>query len=754
MAASQRAATPAAARLQSPGDSSPGAQAAQSQREDPSEAATAAAAALRDEEDGEEAAPRAQARTQRERKRQRHRRREKQAPCQKPDVGLDPRTPGSRPGPKADFNTNISEVDEQTQISDEDFVDFSDICHSNEEYFRKLEELKAAHLETMAKLEKMYQNKLNLKVQPVIIREEASSVSSRSESEKNSYHPISLMTSSEPDLGPSSSLIMSSSEDELPNLEKEYPEKKRVVMSYAKELINNMWTNFSVEDYIRCEDAYFPAVEKTKKKPREWVPKITVPEPFQMMIREQRKKEENMKSKSDIEMVHQLLKKQEEESECKKKFRATPVPAFVFFPLYHDLVKQNEDRRKRLKEKNKEALLASQKPFKFIAREEQKQAIREKKLRDLFKSKKKTNRFKARPVPRSTYGSATKEKLKEEELYRDIMTQLKAQELLQNPSPLPSRSGHKSCAPRKLKRPEQPERLKCTHKFRCQIADFEKLPEGYQKHLSEQKCSKLPTSHKPPNLHAASTASTKREKILADIAADEEHSKETRSFLSPRNKSPGRSASAKPVPCNCPPPMPTVSSRGREQATRRSLEEKKMLEEERNRILTKQKQRMKELQKLLTIRAKAYDSHQSLAQMSKSRVKSLRKSEKERMREYQQELEEREEKLKNRPLLFERVAQKNARMAAEKRYSNTLKALGLSDEFVSKKGQSGKVFEYFSNQEMKNFTEDKESFDEEENVEERESGEENHFIDTNSQDSYKEKEETDEESGEEKSVKE
>uniref|UniRef100_A0A8C0TZ20 Protein FAM161A n=1 Tax=Canis lupus familiaris TaxID=9615 RepID=A0A8C0TZ20_CANLF len=586
MAASQRAATPAAARLQSPGDSSPGAQAAQSQREDPSEAATAADAALRDEEDGEEAAPRAQAR--------------------------------------ADFNTNISEVDEQTQISDEDFVDFSDICHSNEEYFRKLEELKAAHLETMAKLEKMYQNKLNLKVQPVIIREEASSVSSRSESEKNSYHPISLMTSSEPDLGPSSSLIMSSSEDELPNLEKEYPEKKRVVMSYAKELINNMWTNFSVEDYIRCEDAYFPAVEKTKKKPREWVPKITVPEPFQMMIREQRKKEENMKSKSDIEMVHQLLKKQEEESECKKKFRATPVPAFVFFPLYHDLVKQNEDRRKRLKEKNKEALLASQKPFKFIAREEQKQAIREKKLRDLFKSKKKTNRFKARPVPRSTYGSATKEKLKEEELYRDIMTQLKAQELLQNPSPLPSRSGHKSCAPRKLKRPEQPERLKCTHKFRCQIADFEKLPEGYQKHLSEQKCSKLPTSHKPPNLHAASTASTKREKILADIAADEEHSKETRSFLSPRNKSPGRSASAKPVPCNCPPPMPTVSSRGREQATRRSLEEKKMLEEERNRILTKQKQRMKELQKLLTIRAKAYDSHQSLAQMSKSRVKSLR----------------------------------------------------------------------------------------------------------------------------------
>ena len=34
--------------------------------------------------------------------RQRHRQREKQAPCGEPDVGLNPRTPGSQPEPKAD----------------------------------------------------------------------------------------------------------------------------------------------------------------------------------------------------------------------------------------------------------------------------------------------------------------------------------------------------------------------------------------------------------------------------------------------------------------------------------------------------------------------------------------------------------------------------------------------------------------------------------------------------------------------------
>ena len=34
---------------------------------------------------------------------------------------------------------------------------------------------------------------------------------------------------------------------------------------------------------------------------------ITVPELFQMMITEQKKKVENMESKSDIEIVHKLL---------------------------------------------------------------------------------------------------------------------------------------------------------------------------------------------------------------------------------------------------------------------------------------------------------------------------------------------------------------------------------------------------------------------------------------------------------------
>lgn len=55
---------------------------------------------------------------------------------------------------QADSSTNISGMDEQTRVSSEDFTDFSDMYHSNEECCKKLDELKAAHMATMAKLEK------------------------------------------------------------------------------------------------------------------------------------------------------------------------------------------------------------------------------------------------------------------------------------------------------------------------------------------------------------------------------------------------------------------------------------------------------------------------------------------------------------------------------------------------------------------------------------------------------------------------
>ena len=45
-----------------------------------------------------------------ERERQRHRQREKQVPCREPDVGLDPRSPGSGPGLKVALNHRATQA--------------------------------------------------------------------------------------------------------------------------------------------------------------------------------------------------------------------------------------------------------------------------------------------------------------------------------------------------------------------------------------------------------------------------------------------------------------------------------------------------------------------------------------------------------------------------------------------------------------------------------------------------------------------
>lgn len=462
--------------------------------------------------------------------------------------------------------------------------------------------------------------------------------------------------------------LSTTSEEELPNLEREAPRGSRMT-AYAKELINNMWTGFSVQDYIQ-HDSDFQTAKKTRRKPKTWVPTVTVPVPFQMTLREQKRREEALRARADLERDND----DDDDVECKRKFRANPVPPCLFLPLYEDLIRQKEERRRTARERNKAALLASQRPFKFIAREEQKQAVREKQLRDLFKSKRKTKRFKARPMPHSIYRSASNDKAKEEELFRNIRMQLRAQELLQNPS-WPYRP-----AGRPLRDPRSPGKPGGKHRCRCLSPDDGDFAENRRKEPSSEHCFLNPSAlYKQCGLQESPCDSAKRQKVLADMRAAEENLKETCwPYLSPRRMSPVRSPCAKPRPCLWSPPMPTLSSRGREQA--------------------------------------------------------IRECEKARMKEYRQELEERDEKLQKRPMLFERVAQRNARLAAEKHYSDTLKALGLSEEFVTEKGQGGKVSENITRPEPGSHTSDKESSYEEE----RENEEESSFLDANSQDSLKE----------------
>ncbi|XP_043367912.1 protein FAM161A isoform X2 [Dermochelys coriacea] len=608
----------------------------------------------------------------------------------------------------------------------EDWIDFPKMCHSNQEYYLKLEELKNAHLETMAKLENMYQNKLHLKgVQPLDNKDAAPSLCYRSIWDKSSFQPLNLHKSfSEPDLNNLSYSSLSDAELEL----EEENGSETGSLTFAKEQIEKMWDGFSVEDYVYHTKHSLPNSPTFKmmgKKQKEWSPKVTVPKPFQMTIREAKKKQQNVKSKSQIEMENNLLKKQlEEEAECQKKFRANPVPASVFLPLYHEIMERNEERRKFVKERSKDMLLASQRPFQFIKREEQRKEIRKMQLKDLSLPERKTKLFQAKPVPKSVYSPAINDKLKEEELYREIRIQMRAEELLHNSSLPNSRLARRTIyKQRKQKCNQQKEELEHKPKIKSRVPDFETLHQKFQNRLLKQKLVKHITVCEPFNLRTPHIPSNKG-KILQDIQADEEKLKETRwPYASPRCKPRMRCSSANSSPLGpeeSKSPRITESTKRRIQAIRKSLEEKRKLEEEQKRIRAKQKQRVKKLQKLITTRAEANDPHQSLARMSKSKLKIIRKHEKQRMQEYLQEREEMEERVNQRPLLLERATQKNARIAAEKHYSDILRELGICEDFLSKKSQTAKLLDHSNAKGFGSCTEDRESLNED-IVQERES---------------------------------
>ncbi|XP_063187291.1 protein FAM161A isoform X2 [Chroicocephalus ridibundus] len=557
----------------------------------------------------------------------------------------------------------------------DDWIDFSKIYNSNQEYYLKLEELKNAHLETMAQLESMYRNKLYLKgVQPLEKKNAASKMCCRPTWEKSSYQPLNLRKSfSDSDLSdPLGSSISEGSDRELAFEENG---SETGSSAFAKERIEKMWDGFSVEDYVsRTKHSCLPrspAFRMLRKKQKAWSPKVTVPRPFQMTIREAKKKEQNLKSKSQIELENNLLKKQlEEEAECQKKFRANPVPAAIFLPLYHEIVQRNEERRRSVKERSKLKLLASQKPFKFIEREKQRSEIRKMQLRDLSAPEKKTKLFKAKPVPKCVYSPAVTDKLKEEELYREIRIRMRAEELLRNSSLPNSRLALTDTNKQKKHKCIEPKHTEHKPKIKSSVPDFELLHQKFQKRLLQQKHVKHLTVCEPFDLRTPSIPSNKG-KILKDIQEDEEKLKETRwPYASPRRKPQMRRSSANSHLSGfgeCKSPKSTECARRRLQA--------------------------------------------------------IRNYEKQRMQEYLQELQEMEERVNQRPLLFERVTQKNARIAAEKHYSNRLRALGIRPEFVSMKGQTTKLLQSSTPEDFNNSTDARERASEDK-VNERESFEE------------------------------
>ncbi|XP_054885738.1 protein FAM161A-like [Poeciliopsis prolifica] len=290
------------------------------------------------------------------------------------------------------------------------------VFFSNQEYYRRLEELKSAHLRNMADLERMYisqgQDRLGG-------REDDDNIlgRGRNSEEKQMFRKGNSAFFGS---GPTRRLQRINSQEEL-DFRDTSSGSDQSELSGEDFLGELGWTSNQQQTFQRkmmhspermtAQKSFRFQPKASCPKPRRRSPhqtgarvqsgsKVTIPKPFQMMLREEERKRHKVRTRSEVELENTLLRRELEElRECQKKFRASPAPAHIHLPLYEVIGRRPRGGC------NNSVPERSQEPFRFLERERKKREARIAAELGNFGRREEQQGFKATPLPSSLYRS-------------------------------------------------------------------------------------------------------------------------------------------------------------------------------------------------------------------------------------------------------------------------------------------------------------------------------------------------------------
>ncbi|XP_064407815.1 protein FAM161A-like isoform X1 [Latimeria chalumnae] len=412
-----------------------------------------------------------------------------------------------------------------------------------------------------------------------------------------------------------------------------------------KARLDDLWCKF-------CVDHWLLHTPFSETKPKKWSPQITVPKPFQMTLRD----EERKATLAFTDKAKTILGEQR-----KTKIQANPVPMSTYVPEYKKMVEQNEQHRKIMKEIRKAQLLLMQAPFSFIEREVQR---REEEPDDgAMEAPTKL----AHSVPASVLDPMVSVRLKERETCRKIQAQQRAEEMLR-----------KACAPKSMLDARQ--RDKASNTVPCEaeqehrpkpareVPDFEALHREFQEKLQKKKPKGQVTVCQAFQFHR-----TKREEQIKRY-------EQLKRF---GNQMVNGWCWEAPQP-QAEEDFSTIASKlagVQSEIIRKFLEEQRWKKEGDQERKRRNKHRSK-VHRQVTERLRLYNTNPNLEQILQAKLEQYRRQERLREAEYAAELQEMQERVDNKPLLFERVMQNNARMAMERQFSRVLQELGLDELLI------------------------------------------------------------------------
>lgn len=464
--------------------------------------------------------------------------------------------------------------------------------------------------------------------------------------------------------------------------------------------IETMWDNFSLNDSyqsnmrsIEFNERFEKKLKKAqlnKKKPTvqvEWVPRVTIPKPFSMSVREQIK-HDYKKENCINEMRDEREKRIEAEIlECKKKFRARPVPAHVKKPLFSQAQSNEDIRKQRLREmKNEYSKKVS------TLNENYSNKLKDSKTEFLTPNNdfnnEKTMEYKANPMPNFYYNENADEEIKENELYKEINKQMRALEMLKQ-SKLPNNMGlmeekktleiernqlfisemnrlHQEMNDKEL----QNANLRKSH----DVPDFDEQYKNFTIQLEKRKAyNRKNTTAVPFNLRTKSRTGC-RNNVCATTETSPQKSNaglnRSSSSMSRLNRSLSMSMDSMPIKY-------TESQRLRESTNKGKISEIARKEMQQEHIEKMKSIRQKKMQDQINEKASQFPSE--VDKNIERQTRKLKLDQKRQEEEYEQQIADMGKKVGNRKLQIEQIDEENKRRALAKKYSEALKRAGIND---------------------------------------------------------------------------
>ncbi|KAF3707981.1 Protein FAM161A [Channa argus] len=298
------------------------------------------------------------------------------------------------------------------------------VYFSNREYYRRLEELKSAHLRNMAELERMYISQERDRhteeddrgLGRRASRETRESVSGAvrklqriNSQEELDFHETSSGSDQSELCGEGS--VGELERDDLRKTIDQNRTFRRDILLSPEEMPNQKQFRFQPKSVFPTLQGRLPRQTGV----RVWSnSKVTVPKPFKMMLREEERKKHKVRTRSEIELENMLLRRELEElKECQKQFRASPAPAHIHLPFYEIISRRTSNRSGSGRSSsnsydsrcNRTPAAASPQPFHFLERERRKREAKIVGELGNFGQREERNGFKARPMPSTVYGN-------------------------------------------------------------------------------------------------------------------------------------------------------------------------------------------------------------------------------------------------------------------------------------------------------------------------------------------------------------